>query len=349
MNVMTGSETALPTAVAPSSASSLDGTGADAGADATAGTDANPQDLQNQRQPADADIPLGADDDDEFATEFRLPFVLDPPAGLPVDADRYHARVPMRLFDSRPLLRRPDILSGISSDPGIGVAVAGDLITEQEISKTYLAGRLAQVSYGTYRGQSAAVIVLDFVFHTADRKRHRFRTAEIDVKFERNDSTSAAERIVHFGPQFIQGEIKVEHVYQVYEASVNLSPPSSPVSVEIAASRATKFTQDRRLTIQGTARGDEPSRIVWTLEERKGDSVPPEFKVAFMVLHPPGVKFTAIVSARGSIGFTLNPLRLEWPGLFRGREVGFHESRPTGNIQIHPLLDVIDLERLCRV
>ncbi|KAK6531941.1 hypothetical protein TWF694_003105 [Orbilia ellipsospora] len=246
---------------------------------------------------------------DEFANEFHQPFA--------VSTDQ-----PLALFPS-------------PSRNTLHGEITRDTITELEISKTYLSARVSQVSYGTYKARPAAIIVVDFVFHSSDHRRQRFKDATIEIDFTQEGATGGAVTpvtIAQFAPKLIHGEKKAEDVTWGWDLSVGANLVAGPATLEIANStvyRESKYSRDHKLVIEGSARGTGPNRLVWSLQERKHDGIPPQFKTAFMVFHPEGQKFSARMTVRASIGFSLDPRR--WRLFLPNDDVMlFHDDHPKG-------------------
>ncbi|KAF3911117.1 hypothetical protein AA313_de0206912 [Arthrobotrys entomopaga] len=249
---------------------------------------------------------------DEFANEFHQSFA--------VSTDQ-----PLALFP--PASRNP-----LQGD------ITRDTITELEISKTYLSARVSRVSYGTYKARPAAIIVVDFVFHSSDHRRQRFKDATIEIDFTPEGGTKGGGgqvipvRIAQFAPKLIHGEKKAEDVTWGWDLSVGANLVAGPATLEIANStvyRESKYSRDHKLVIEGSARGTGPNRLVWSLQERKHDGIPPMFKTAFMVFHPEGCKFSARMTVRASIGFSLDPRR--WRIFLPNDDVMyFHDEHPKG-------------------
>ncbi|EPS37292.1 hypothetical protein H072_9091 [Dactylellina haptotyla CBS 200.50] len=252
---------------------------------------------------------------DEFSNEFTQTFTIDPKD---------------QLGWSSPPTRNP-----------LGGAVTRDTITEVEISKTYLSARVSQVSYGTYKSRNAAIIVLDFVFHSSDHRRQRFKDATIEIDFTEDGVTRSGDAgtsqlttvsIAQFAPKLIHGEKKAEDVTWGWDLSVGANLVAGPATLEIANStvyRESKYSRDHKLVIEGSARGTGPSRLVWSLQERKHDGIPGHFTTAFMVFHPKGYKFSARMNVRASIGFSLDPRR--WKIFIPNDDkLYFHDEHPKG-------------------
>ncbi|KAK6499037.1 hypothetical protein TWF481_011606 [Arthrobotrys musiformis] len=252
---------------------------------------------------------------DEFANEFTQSFIIDP-------------KDPDQLAFKPPATRNH-----------LGT-VTRDTVTEVEISKTYLSARVAQVSYGSYKSRPAAIIVIDFVFHSSDHKRQRFKDATIEIDFTQDFGRDGDEfttavvpvSIAQFAPKLIYGEKKAEDVTWGLDLSVGANLVAGPASLEIANSavyRESKYSRDHKLVIEGSARGSGPTRLFWSIQERKHDGIPPQFTTAFMVFHPRNLKFSAKMRVKASIGFSLDPRR--WK-LFLPNDdlMYFHDEHPKG-------------------
>ncbi|KAF3933935.1 hypothetical protein ABW19_dt0206245 [Dactylella cylindrospora] len=265
----------------------------------------------------------------------------------------------------------PDVKASnqlVKNTPGI---VTRAIITEQEISKTYLSARIAQVSYGTYQARPAALMVIDFVFHSADHKNQRFKDAQIEIDFTESGGEgiggggidelgggatagTAVEvfqgtSIAQFAPKLVYGEKKVEEITWGLDVSVGANILVGPATVEVAntgVTRETKYSRDHRLVIEGSARGTGPNRLYWSLQERKHDGIPPQFTVAFMVFHPKRAKFSATVKVKASIGFSLDVRR--WKVFIPADDkMYFHEDYPRGP-EMDPDFDKLDLNSFYR-
>ncbi|KAF3135283.1 hypothetical protein TWF569_009950 [Orbilia oligospora] len=264
---------------------------------------------------------------DEFTNEFAQPFIID-------EKDQLAFRPP-------------------ASRNYLGT-VTRDTITELEISKTYLSARVAQVSYGTYKSRPAAIIVLDFVFHSSDHRRQRFKDATIEIDFTQEGGLGRAGDaettavvpvcIAQFAPKLVYGEKKAEEVTWGLDLSVGANLVAGPASLEIANSavyRESKYSRDHKLVIEGSARGSGPTRLVWSIQERKHDGIPPQFTTAFMIFHPRGLKFSARMNVKASIGFSLDPRR--WKIFLPNDDrMYFHDEHPKGADLGHREFDKID-------
>ncbi|KAF3923003.1 hypothetical protein ABW20_dc0103550 [Dactylellina cionopaga] len=187
----------------------------------------------------------------------------------------------------------------------LGGPITRDTVTELEISKTYLSARVSQVSYGTYQSRPAALIIMNFVFHSSDHKRQRFKEATIEIDFTQEGLSRAGDAtttqvvpvsIAQFAPKLVHGEKKAEEVAWGLDLSIGANLIAGPTSLEVANTtvyRESKYSRDHKLLIEGSARGTGPSRLVWSLQERKHDGIPPQFTTAFMVFHPKGYRFSA--------------------------------------------------------
>ncbi|KAK6513705.1 hypothetical protein TWF506_008144 [Arthrobotrys conoides] len=261
------------------------------------------------------EVPIDDPAKDEFTNEFTQPFIID-------EKDQLAFRPP-------------------ASRNHLG-SITRDTVTELEISKTYLSARVTQVSYGTYKSRPAAIIVLDFVFHSSDHRRQRFKDATIEIDFTQEgglgrvgDAETTAVvpvSIAQFAPRLIYGEKKAEEVTWGLDLSVGANLVAGPASLEIANSavyRESKYSRDHRLVIEGSARGSGPTRLVWSIQERKHDGIPPQFTTAFMVFHPRGLKFSARMNVKASIGFSLDPRR--WKIFLPNDDrMYFHDQHPKG-------------------
>lgn len=79
-----------------------------------------------------------------------------------------------------------------------------DSVFEQELRKSYLRLRITRLCYGKHGDQPACVMVLSPSFHSHDRKRHRFRSAELLVEFVRASPTDL--EVLKIAPTLVLGK-----------------------------------------------------------------------------------------------------------------------------------------------
>ncbi|KAI9825593.1 MAG: hypothetical protein M1819_000489 [Sarea resinae] len=221
-------------------------------------------------------------------------------------------------------------------------SVTREIIAEREFRKMYYKVLFRQVQYGVYQGQPACLLVFDVQFHSSDHERHRFKSANIEVDFD--DSTDV--EVLEFGPQLVYGAIIEEQSRWHWEAGGNVSLSLGPASIELLhaqVGRDTDYPIRRMMRLQGSSRGiPQPHRVVWSLEERKQDGIPPIIE-SFVILarYPAGATFQARFLIRTSVGLSLYPRA--WPFYSpRDDPVKFHESHPRGP-SIDPDFDTLDL------
>jgi hypothetical protein len=80
-----------------------------------------------------------------------------------------------------------------------------EIITEQELRKTYYKLAFKQVQYGTYRGKPACVLVVEVDLRAPERGRHRFKGVSIEVEFLKSSALDTSVEVLKFAPETVYG------------------------------------------------------------------------------------------------------------------------------------------------
>jgi len=86
-----------------------------------------------------------------------------------------------------------------------------EIITEQELRKTYYKLAFKQVQYGTYRGKPACVLVVEVDLRAPERGRHRFKGVSIEVEFLKSSALDTSVEVLKFAPETVYGRSITEH------------------------------------------------------------------------------------------------------------------------------------------
>ena len=98
-------------------------------------------------------------------------------------------------------------LSGLYNTPD---EVTRTTITEQVLRKTYYRLSFQQVSYGTYDGSPACLLVIDAYFHADDSHRHRFTSVRINIEFLKSNPSDEQVEVKEIAPELAYGKSILE-------------------------------------------------------------------------------------------------------------------------------------------
>jgi len=245
-----------------------------------------------------------------------------------------------------------------------------EVITEEEIRKTYLSGRFETVQYGSYRGRRACLLIMTFTFHSSDPKSHRFRRAKIDIEFSpfnanttngKGKSKKPSPEILSLAPERAYGIISTSKETKTQGLSGSLTIGNSLVSGSLSPSltHVSEYVVGHRSVIESSLRGVSRQRVVWTVIENEHHpdgvlGIPSRLRTAVLVGLPDDeLKFSARFEVEASVGWSLDPRRLAlWPLIARKDDpVLFDYNLPLRRDYevLGPVFDGVDVEKLCRI
>lgn len=204
------------------------------------------------------------------------------------------------------------------------------LITQEQIGDTSFSAVLHRVYYGSYHGESACLISVDFSFRFRSKTASRYQYAAIGLEFEKAMDTNDHKvrcknplldpKVANFAPKQVYGMVSTIDQKKHWEVSIPVmfeSPIGLSAGVTGTAGNKTISHEDNRMELHGNLYQDDDhdegaNGVTWDLQENKvqGDGIFRNFCGAIVVLHEPDQPFWMRVSVKPAVRFSLDPRRL---------------------------------------
>ena len=204
------------------------------------------------------------------------------------------------------------------------------LITQDQIGHTSFSAILHCVYYGSYHGENACLVAVDFSFRFRSKTTSRYQYAAIQLEFEKAmDVTNPKIRckdplldpkVANFAPKEVYGMVSAIDQKKHWEVSIPVmfeSPIGLSAGITGTAGGESNSHEDNRMEIHGNLYQDDEhdegaNGVTWDLQENKiqGDGIFRNFRGAIVVLHEPGMPFWMHLSVRPAIKFSLDPRRV---------------------------------------
>ena len=204
------------------------------------------------------------------------------------------------------------------------------LITRDEVRDTSFSAALNRVHYGTYKGEPACLVSIDFSFRFRPRVLSRYSHASIKVTFKRamdihnhkirSDDPSDDPGVVIMAPKEVYGIVTTVDEKKVRDITIPLMF-STPIglSAGFQGHVSTERTEHRenRMEIHGELYYDDdhdeaPYGVTWDLYENSDqrDGIFRNFRAAIVVSNPPEQLMWMSVAVKPSVRFSVDPARL---------------------------------------
>jgi hypothetical protein len=221
-----------------------------------------------------------------------------------------------------------------SSEPLLGIhnknRVNRDLATQERIGRTSFSAQVLRVQYGTYLGDHACLVGLNFSFRFRTNVACRYSYAEIRVAFTRaidiqnhktrNTNPLDDPRVKNLAPKEVYGIVKTVEEKKVFDVTIPVmfeSPIGLKAGVTSQVRNEKTEHQENRMEIHGHLYFDDDhdedaNAVTWDLSENDAqkDGIFREVKVAIVVLNPADKPMWMDVSVKPSVKFSADPRRL---------------------------------------
>lgn len=150
-------------------------------------------------------------------------------------------------------------------------------VTQKEFWDAGVIGMINRVSWGTYHGKAACLVIFCFSIRSGDHAL-RFRNANVKITFERHPSSAPAEDnpfVLAFAPRKIFGIPTTESKNLTYNVELSATVPVGPVEVGPTASigKESTFEKEHRFKIVGnfwaTKNGSDWDIVYWDVKENR--------------------------------------------------------------------------------
>ena len=251
-----------------------------------------PTDIPNNGE-ADLPSPAGEQTEEPTAIALDIPLEFDENAASQLGSTTYKNKTEANLTSPRAI------------------------ITEKEIRNFRFQARYrGPTRFGTYEGQPACLIIVDFAFQKFGSTISRLTHAEVNVTFEDGkfalvddlDAEQEAEsvqyqpRILAFEPHEYHGPTSSGSGSTTVGLQTPIALPGGVVSITPGISRTTPFTRDRYEKIHGLLTDDD-SRIYFSVYENSmnNSGIRSEWSAAIIVGYTPKRRFAARVTIKAHI------------------------------------------------
>jgi hypothetical protein len=213
------------------------------------------------------------------------------------------------------------------------------LATQDHIGHTAFGAILKRVQYGTYEGDPACLISLEFSFRFKSKSHSRYCYAEIGVEFEkatdvqkprvRSMDPALDPRVINLAPKEVYGIVKTVDEKKYWDVSIPLkfeSPVGVSAGITGTLGAERNMTEENRMEIHGNLAQDDDhdegaNAVTWDLTENSSnkDGIFRSFRAAIVVQCRFKEAFWMRVSVKPSVKFSLDPRRLSTKedGLYR--------------------------------
>ena len=181
------------------------------------------------------------------------------------------------------------------------------LLEEGKLAQSEFSARLQRVTFGSFQGQQACLILFLVDFCPSNRSWFRFRSATVEVGFQEEqptiDTSMDNERgytgplIREFYPKLIRGHVR--SIVETYNFSVSGSVP--PISTpSISAGWSMSKPKESAFLIQGRLLGDPETRVSWKVNENEVNKsgIYEQLKFAIIVRHADQTRFSMALRIR---------------------------------------------------
>jgi hypothetical protein len=220
-----------------------------------------------------------------------------------------------------------------SNIPQLGIHNDGkvnrNLITRDAVRDTSFSATLNRVHYGTYKGEPACLVSIDFSFRFRPRVPSRYSYASIKVTFKRamdildhktrSDDSSDDPRVVNMAPKEVYGIVKTVDDKKIRDITMPLmfrTPIGLSTGVEGHMGTERTEQQENRMEIHGNLYydddHDEAYGVTWELYENSAqrDGIFRNIRAAIVLCNPPEQPMWMSVTVKPSVRFSVNPARL---------------------------------------
>jgi hypothetical protein len=203
-------------------------------------------------------------------------------------------------------------------------------VTQDEIHNTRFKATLVSVTYGTYDGSPACLLLINYSFFFQIATLSRFVFAKIhakfsqvtDAQFTKPDSYDCGQDPVVklYAPREVWGQSKVVQQKRTWALTVPVVANIHGVQAGVTVNGGVEKNVDRdhRMNILGDTLSDDnhvsgDNEVQWNISENRAqrDGIPHGFTTAIIALLPSnGNKIQLDVKVTPSVVFSINPLRL---------------------------------------
>jgi hypothetical protein len=150
-------------------------------------------------------------------------------------------------------------------------------LTHKEFGDAGVIGMVSRVSWGTYDGKDACLVVFSFSLKSGKRAL-RFRNANVKITFARHPSSTleyGSPSVLVFAPRKIFGISTTESKGLRYYAELSAQAPLSPVEVgpTVGIEKGSSFDKEHRFKIVGnfwaTKHGSNWDIVYWDVKENR--------------------------------------------------------------------------------
>jgi hypothetical protein len=150
-------------------------------------------------------------------------------------------------------------------------------VTHKEFWDAGVIGMVNRVSWGTYHGNTACLVVFSFSLRSGDHAL-RFRNANVKITFERHAPsvpTQAYPAVLVFAPRKIFGMPTIESKKLAYKVELSAEVPIGPVEVGPTASieNESLYEKEHRFKTVGnfwaTKNGSDWDIVYWDVKENR--------------------------------------------------------------------------------
>jgi hypothetical protein len=181
------------------------------------------------------------------------------------------------------------------------------LLEEGKLAQSEFSARLQRVTFGSFQGQPACLILFLVDFCPRNRSWFRFRKATVEVEFQEEPSTIHTsvddERaytgplICKFYPELIRGHVR--SIAETYNFSLSVGAPliSTP---NISAGWSMSKPKESTHLIHGRLDGNPETRVRWTVNENEANKsgIYEQLKFAIIVRHADQTQFSMALRIR---------------------------------------------------
>jgi hypothetical protein len=215
-------------------------------------------------------------------------------------------------------------------DPLLGIHNQGlvnrGLAARDEIGKTSFSAVVNRVQYGTYRGDPACLVAINFKFHFKSKAACRYSYAEVRVTFTtavdtQNHKAKTASflddpRVKNMAPMKVYGDVKTvghEEFYERRVPDIFESQIGTSNSFGGTAGRDMLESYENLTSVNGRLYFDDypgdANAVAWDLDENpaRRDGIFPELNTAIIILNPANRPMWMKIVVKPSVRFFLDP------------------------------------------
>ncbi|PMD64749.1 uncharacterized protein K444DRAFT_608421 [Hyaloscypha bicolor E] len=183
------------------------------------------------------------------------------------------------------------------------------LLEEGQLARSEFSARLERVTFGSFQGQRACLILFSVDFCPRNRSWFRFRKANVEALFQAeqpradasvdDEGSSAGPLICEFYPRLIRGHVR--SIAETYGFSVSGSLP--PITTtNISATWSLSKPKESAHLLHGCLIGEGAIRVRWTVNENEASKsgVYERLKFAVIVRHADQAQFSMALRIRAT-------------------------------------------------